>query len=125
MLRITVPNFTCSGVCFHYDGKGIVSSWNDGTIRGFTPQSGKLMYIIHNAHNKGVSALNITRDGKTIVSGGGEGQVRVWDIRPDVQTLKAVLQEHKGPVSALHINYANDEAASASTDGSCIIWDIM
>lgn len=75
LLRITVPNFTCSGICFYYDGRGIVSSWNDGTIRGFTPQTGKLMYIIHNAHNKGVSALNITKDGRKIVSGGGEGQV--------------------------------------------------
>ncbi|KAK6624062.1 hypothetical protein RUM44_010920 [Polyplax serrata] len=125
MLRINVPNFTCSGVCFYHNGKGIVSSWNDGTIRGFTPETGKLMYIIHNAHNKGVSALNITKDGMKIVSGGGEGQVRVWDIKPDVQTLRAVLQEHKGPVSALHINHANDEAASASSDGSCIIWDII
>ncbi|KAL0278596.1 UNVERIFIED_CONTAM: hypothetical protein PYX00_000371 [Menopon gallinae] len=125
MLRIGVPNFTCSGVCFYHDGKGIVSSWNDGTIRAFTPQTGKLMYIIHNAHNKGVSAINITKDGKRIVSGGGEGQVRVWDIKPNVQNLRAILQEHKGPVSALHINHSDDEAASASTDGSCIIWDIV
>lgn len=34
------------------------------------------MYTIPNAHNKGVTALDLTSDGSTIVSGGGEGQVR-------------------------------------------------
>lgn len=33
------------------------------------------MYTLPNAHNKGVTALDLTSDGSTIVSGGGEGQV--------------------------------------------------
>lgn len=53
----------------------LLSGWNDGCIRAFTPQSGKLIYTIPNAHNKGVTALDLTSDGSTIVSGGGEGQV--------------------------------------------------
>lgn len=35
-----------------------------------------------------------------------------------------IQKEHKGPVSAIHINKFNTEAASASTDGTCIIWDL-
>ena len=34
------------------DGKLIVTGWNDGKIRGFLPQSGKLKFEINNAHNK-------------------------------------------------------------------------
>lgn len=49
--------------------------WNDGEIRAFTPQTGRLMYEIHNAHSKGVTAIAITTCGHRIVSGGGEGQV--------------------------------------------------
>lgn len=116
---------TCSGLLFQHDGRALVTSWNDGKIRAFTPQTGQLIYTIQNAHNKGVSALAGTSDDKTLVSGGGEGQVRVWDITRTKQSLRSVLQEHKGPVSAIHLNSTNDEAASASTDGSCIIWDIM
>jgi len=75
LLRISVANMTCSGVTFKHDGKAILTSWNDGKVRAFTPLTGKLMYIIHNAHNKGVSALALTKDDKVLVSGGGEGQV--------------------------------------------------
>ncbi|XP_004926410.2 cilia- and flagella-associated protein 52 [Bombyx mori] len=125
LLRIVVPNFTCSALLFSGDGKSIVSAWNDGNIRAFTPLTGRLMYCIYNTHNKGTSALDMTNDGRTLISGGCEGQVRVWDIRPESQTLKKVLKEHKSPVSAIQVSPNNTEAVSAGTDGSCIIWDLV
>lgn len=30
----------------------VKTGWEDGKIRSFYPESGKEMYIIHNAHNK-------------------------------------------------------------------------
>ncbi|XP_021193861.2 cilia- and flagella-associated protein 52 [Helicoverpa armigera] len=125
LLRIVVPNFTCSAVLFSGDGKSIVSAWNDGNIRAFTPLTGRLIYCIFNTHNKGTSALDMTTDGRTLISGGCEGQVRVWDIKPERQTLKKVLKEHKSPVSAIQVSPNNTEAVSAGTDGSCIIWDLI
>ncbi|CAK1596595.1 unnamed protein product [Parnassius mnemosyne] len=125
LLRIVVPNFTCAAVLFSGDGKSIVSAWNDGNIRAFTPLTGRLMYCILNTHNKGTSALDMTSDGRTLISGGCEGQVRVWDIKPETQTLKKVLKEHKSPVSAIQVSPNDMEAVSAGTDGSCIIWDLM
>ena len=35
---------------------------NDGKIRAFLPQSGKLLYAINDAHNHGVTAINGTND---------------------------------------------------------------
>lgn len=119
-----MPNFSCSAVIFAYDGKSIITAWNDGIIRAFTPLTGRLIYAILNAHNKGVSALSITRDGRTLISGGCEGQVRLWKITPTYQQWICTLKEHKGPVSAIDINKTDDEAVSASTDGTCIIWDL-
>ncbi|KAK9891942.1 hypothetical protein WA026_017425, partial [Henosepilachna vigintioctopunctata] len=125
LLRIRVKNFSCSNVIFAKDGKSILTSWNDGVIRAFTPLTGRLIYEIFNAHNKGVSALAMTKHGKLMVSGGCEGQVRLWKISPQSQSLEYTLKEHKGPVSAIHLNHIDTEAVSASTDGSCIIWDIV
>lgn len=51
------------------------AAWNDGKIRVFAPESGRLLLIIHNTHRMGVTAIAGTRDCKRIVSGGGEGQV--------------------------------------------------
>lgn len=58
---------------FSFNFKG----WNDGNIRAFTPQSGKLITTIFDAHNKGVSAIAATKDGKKLLSGGIEGQVDI------------------------------------------------
>ncbi|KAJ8919844.1 hypothetical protein NQ315_006373 [Exocentrus adspersus] len=124
LLRIRVPNFSCSSVVFAHDGKSILTAWNDGVIRSFTPLTGRLIYAIYNAHNKGVSALTTTSHGRNLISGGCEGQVRLWEVSPYRQQLLCTLKEHKGPVSAIDINKFDNEAASASTDGTCIIWDL-
>ncbi|KAL1452807.1 hypothetical protein WDU94_007002 [Cyamophila willieti] len=128
LLRITVSNMVCSCIVFTYDGKAILSGWNDGFIRCFTPQSGKLKYIIPNAHNKGVTALAISREhgnGTKLLSGGGEGQVRIWKLTKESQTLDLVLKEHTSSVSVIKIKSDDKEAMSASIDGTCVIWDII
>lgn len=58
LLRIVVPNFTAAAIIFTQDGKSLVSVWNDGVIRAFTPLTGRLIYAIPNAHNKGWSQRN-------------------------------------------------------------------
>uniref|UniRef100_A0A1S4GQN3 Cilia- and flagella-associated protein 52 n=1 Tax=Anopheles gambiae TaxID=7165 RepID=A0A1S4GQN3_ANOGA len=125
LLRIVVPNFASSSIVFSRDGKSIISAWNDGVIRAFTPLSGKLIYAIPNAHNKGCSSVAVTSNGKIVVSGGIEGQVRVWKIDPYVQSLIGVLKEHYGPIESVHINNYDTEVVSASRDGSCVIWDLI
>ena len=69
--------------------------WDDGKIRAFTPQTGKPMYTINDSHNKGVTAIATTSDSTRIVSGGGEGEVRVWQL-PNVHTYIGSMKEHKG-----------------------------
>ena len=76
----------------------LLSAWNDGKIRAYTPESGKLKYTIHDAHNKGVTAINSTSDCTRIISGGGEGQVRVWNVGLSGGSYKmtGAMKEHKG-----------------------------
>lgn len=64
--------------CFH----SFLPAWNDGNIRIFAPESGRLMLMIHDAHRMGVTAIAGTRSCKRIVSGGGEGQVSAQLHRP-------------------------------------------
>ncbi|CAL8081753.1 unnamed protein product [Calicophoron daubneyi] len=81
LLRINIPNMTCYCLDLLADGTGIVSGWDDSRIRAFYPETGRLMYTIHNAHKKGVTALCSTSSCNRLISGGGEGQVRVWDVK--------------------------------------------
>lgn len=56
-----VPNFAAAAIVFSYDGKSIISAWNDGVIRAFTPLTGKLIYAISNAHNKGFTSFILSK----------------------------------------------------------------
>ncbi|KAM6297486.1 cilia- and flagella-associated protein 52 [Aegotheles albertisi] len=125
LLRIVNPNVTCHALEIMKDGESIVSGWSDRKIRAFTPQTGQLMYEINNAHSSAVTAIAATSDGQRIVSGGGEGQVRVWQIYEKIQKLVEVMKEHTSAVSCIKIKKNDQECVTASLDGTCIIWDIV
>ena len=125
LLRIQVPNVDCYSAAFMPDGKSIVSGWSDGKIRAFLPQSGKLLYSINDSHNHGCTTLACTSDSAKIVSGGMEGEVRVWKIGPLTQNMECSLKEHRARVNEVKINKTNEQAVTSSSDGSCIIWDIV
>ena len=59
-------------------------------------------------------------------------QVRIWEIS-EGYTMKGArittrlveaLKEHKGSVTCIKIRRNDSECVSASTDGTCIIWDL-
>jgi WD40 repeat protein len=124
LLRIEVPGLECYCVYFGADGKCVLSGWNDGKVRAFLPQSGKLLFAINDAHNHGVTALAGTQDCQKIVSGGMEGEVRIWRVGRQTQIMDGSLKEHRGRVSDIKINKQDTQAVTSSYDGSCIIWDI-
>ncbi|CAG9462289.1 unnamed protein product [Pedinophyceae sp. YPF-701] len=125
LLRIRVPNLECKCVCLTDDGSALVSGWSDGRIRAFGPQTGKLLWVINDAHHKGVTAIACSSDSTRLVTGGAEGLVRVWALGHDSQVMLASMKEHKGPVNALAMRNSSDtECVSAASDGSCVVWDL-
>jgi len=138
LLRVQVPNQECNCVAFMPKGDAIVSGWNDGKIRSFLPQSGGLQFVINEAHrltgvgnssggvvpSNGVTSICPSNDCKRLLSGGADGQVRVWAISKGTQVMIASMKEHKGPVYAISIKADDTECVSASADGSCITWSL-
>lgn len=108
LLRIQVPNLECFCVAFMNDGKSIISGWNDGKIRAFLPQSGKLMYVINDAHIHGVTSISTTSDCQRIISGGSEGEVRVWKIGKQTQVMESSMKEHRGRVWSIQVRKNNE-----------------
>jgi cilia- and flagella-associated protein 52 len=85
LLRIAVPNLECKCITFKKDGTSLISGWNDGKIRAFGPQSGRLQYEINDAHKRSVTALAVTdpfnsRGDFRIVSG-GEGILMAFPMK--------------------------------------------
>lgn len=138
LLRIQVPNLECNVIAFNPKGSAIISGWSDGKVRAFGPQSGKLLYVINDAHKlvgvgnpsggtvpaNGVTALCVTNAGSRLITGGADGQVRVWKLDTGAQVMIASMKEHKGPVNDLRMGSTDVECLSASADGSVIKWSL-
>ncbi|MCG3172572.1 MAG: hypothetical protein GMKNLPBB_00726 [Myxococcota bacterium] len=71
-------------------------------------------------HAAGISALHVSGDGKTVLTGGRDGLVGVWDSRGD--EVKIVFRDHGNVVSALAMDPQGKVIASASADGQMIFW---
>ena len=133
LLRIDVPNVTCYAIDVTDSGQSIVSGWSDGKIRSFFPESGRLQFVIPDAHEEAVRSLAVVKGGDCdreedrpwqILSGGGDGRVRVWRICEKHQVMIHSMKEHRGSVNSIVCNSDGSQAVSASADGSCIVWNI-
>lgn len=107
------------------------------------------MYEIDKAHKKGITAICSTSNPNRIISGGGEGHVRIWDIieipsknkvlskskcsnnhgkvveladSKFASTLVTAMFEHTNAVTCIKITKDDRSCVSASADSTCIIW---
>jgi WD40 repeat protein len=124
LLRIEVPNQQCLCVCFNPAGSEIISGWSDGKIRAFGPETGRLLYVINDAHRQVTAITTYSLDTAHIVSGGSEGQVRVWQLgrNSESQTLLATMKEHRTKVNSVKVNHEDAECVSVSDDGTAYTW---
>lgn len=122
LVRINVANMTCYAICFTNDGTSIITGWNDSNVRTYTPQTGSPLWLINHAHQRGVTGVVTTPDDRFLVTGGEEGQVRIWSLCPYQLTPIAIMKEHIGPVTGLRMKSDGEQVASSSGDGSVIIW---
>ena len=127
LLKIDVKPCTskCLCVSFMPDGDTLLSGWDDGKIRAHDRETGELFFVAANAHDK-VTALRGMKDSSGIISGGSEGNVRLWNvINGSIITLEASMKELRAP--EIDIALFNDDASAvtASDDGSCVVWDIL
>jgi WD40 repeat protein len=113
------------------DGKSIVSGWTDGKIRSFLPQSGKMYWVINKAHSDmgrnqgGVMVICTTQDCENVLSSGTDGELKLWNIGKQVKTCQSSQKMHSSEITSIKMIDCNDtKVASASLDGTIIIWKL-
>lgn len=109
-------------ICSLFTDEIILSGWSDGKIRAFRVDNNEQLWQIDNAHKNGVTAIALSHNCKFIVSGGQEGEVRVWEIRS--RELISHLKEHTSKVTSLQIFADDIHLLTASRDKSILCWDL-
>eukprot|EP00391_Amoebophrya_sp_Ameob2_P010730 CAMPEP_0178982128 /NCGR_PEP_ID=MMETSP0795-20121207/327_1 /TAXON_ID=88552 /ORGANISM="Amoebophrya sp., Strain Ameob2" /LENGTH=619 /DNA_ID=CAMNT_0020672745 /DNA_START=137 /DNA_END=1996 /DNA_ORIENTATION=+ len=100
----------------------IVAGYEDGRIKGFDAVQGQGLWKIDNTHKKGVSTLNLAKNMRFVVSGGVEGDLRVWEIK--TKEMITHLKEHTARINGTSL-FTNDQyAISCSRDRCLLTWDL-
>lgn len=76
--------------------------------------------IFPGAHAFGSTAVAFSPQGRFVVSGGHQGDVKLWDVQKNRTVAEA--RPHQGPVRAIAVN-GNSLFATASDDGSIFLWN--
>jgi WD40 repeat protein len=117
-------------VAFSLDGKFVVSSANDFSIRVWDRATGALAYsLIHptnrlayDAPEASTPCLRFSPDGKLLVAGRGDGDILVWETQQF--TLLHKLTGSAGSIVALAIAPDSNTCVSADIEQTVRFWDL-
>ncbi|KAF4677533.1 hypothetical protein FOL47_000921 [Perkinsus chesapeaki] len=104
-------------VAGHSDG--LLRSWNCGD------DNGTLLWTIDTTTTRGrtnrasdVGALAMSSNGRFVVTGGGEGEVRVWEVKS--KDMVSGMKEHTSRVNALKL-FSNDQFCVTGSRDRCLL----
>ena len=75
-------------------------------------------------HERRVWAVAVTPDGATLLSGGDDRTVRVWDVANGRERAVAVLTGHTEVVWSVAVTEDGATGISGSADGTVRVWDL-
>jgi WD40 repeat protein len=67
--------------------------------------------------------VTVTADGAYAVSGGADGELRVWDLGTD-QPVSAPIAAHEGVVWSVAVTADGGRIVSGGADGRVRVWDL-
>lgn len=73
-------------------------------------------------HGKGVTGVAMSALGAKAVSGGGDGEVRVWDLLTG--ECERALKDHLAPVTSIALTPDGAKAVTGSEDKTVRVWDL-
>ncbi len=110
-------------LCMKFNDDIIISGWSDGLLRCYRNVFGEdLLWSISDAHNDGVTSVTYNRDSKIIISGGYNGEIRLWEVRS--KEMISNLKEYSQKVTHLELFKDDVHLMSTSKDKSILIWDL-
>lgn len=110
-------------VAMSASGRHVAYSSSDRAIRVLS--DGTDSFAMVGSHTGTADHLAFSEDGRRLVTGAPDGQVRVWDPRSSYQGAQSILlYGHEGPLTGLAISYDSRFVVTTSADTQVGVWEI-
>ncbi|NCR68960.1 MAG: WD40 repeat domain-containing protein, partial [Microcystis aeruginosa LL11-07] len=119
--RLEGHDSVVTSVNFSPDGKTLVSSGADNTIKLWNVETGQEIRTLK-GHDNSVSSVNFSPDGKTLVSGSDDNTIKLWNVETgqEIRTLKG----HDNSVYSVNFSPDGKTLVSGSWDKTIKLWNV-
>ncbi|KKA26446.1 hypothetical protein TD95_000140 [Thielaviopsis punctulata] len=111
-----------TGVAFHCEGKWMVTSSEDGTVRIWETRNGQVQRTYH--HGSPVNDVVIHPNQGEIISCDRAGHIRVWDLAENNCTHELIPDEDT-PVSTVTVASDGTLLCAGNTQGHVYVWQLI
>ncbi|MBM3566314.1 MAG: c-type cytochrome [Alphaproteobacteria bacterium] len=110
-----------NAVVFADGGALVVAAGHDGALHLWDLQTGAARGRME-GHERGVTQLAVSADGRRILSAGIDGTVRLWDVK--AQRALAVFRHHESQVYGVSFLPGDRRAISTGRGGILAVWSL-
>jgi WD40 repeat protein/DNA-binding SARP family transcriptional activator len=108
---------------FTPDGSLLIAAtgFDDGAIFSWDTRTGSIVWSVHSV-DRGVSGLDVSNNGRTLVSGSQDGIVHLWDARSGAPLGKPLTGLHS--VNTVDMSPDGSTVVGVDNDGKVLLWDV-
>ena len=121
-LDLVHPDAVNTAFFDHVDGSKAVTSCDDGGVRLWNTNTGKLIRSFKK-HTKEVNYAVFSPDDSMIASASNDTSIILWDSNNDTNPLK-IIENHNDVIRSVNFNPAGTEIISVDKSGVCKIFDV-
>ena len=108
-----------NSIAYHPDGKGFVTSSDDGTAIVWT-KDGQLKHVL-NGHTGAITMARFSPNGKYIVTSSADKTAKLWDLNGN---LLASYEGHEAAIRSVGFSQDSQFLVTASADKTARLWKI-